>query len=53
MPNFQYKALDTDGQAVTGQIERGGIDNPKIATVIKLANAFGISLDELVGRKKQ
>jgi len=33
------------------KIERNGIENPKIETVIKLANALNISLDELVGRK--
>lgn len=33
------------------KIERGGIRNPKIETVIKLANALGVSMDELVGRK--
>jgi len=33
------------------KIERGGIENPKIETVIKLANALGISIDDLVDRK--
>ena len=32
------------------KIERNGIENPKIETVIKLAEALGVSLDELVGR---
>jgi transcriptional regulator with XRE-family HTH domain len=32
------------------KLERGGIKNPKIETVIKLANALGISIDKLVGR---
>ena len=32
------------------KIERGGIENPKIKTVIKLAEALGITLDQLVGR---
>jgi len=32
------------------KIERGGIKNPKIETVIKLANALDVSLDELVGQ---
>jgi len=32
------------------KIERGGIDNPKIATVIKLAGALKVSIDELIGR---
>jgi len=27
------------------KIERSGIENPKIETVIKLANALGVSLD--------
>ena len=31
------------------KIERGGIKNPKIETVIKMAKALGISLDEIVG----
>jgi len=33
------------------KIERGGITNPKIETVIKLATALNISIDDLVGRK--
>jgi len=33
------------------KIERGGIKNPKIETVIKLADAFGVSIDKLVDRK--
>ena len=33
------------------KIERGGIKNPKIETVIKLAAALGISIDRLVGEK--
>jgi len=33
------------------KIERGGIENPKIETVIKLAKALSVSIDELVGRK--
>ena len=32
------------------KIESGGIENPKIETVIKLADALGVSLDKLVGR---
>lgn len=35
------------------KIERGGIENPKIGTVIKLANTLEVSLDELVGRKNK
>lgn len=32
------------------KIERNGIENPKIETVIKLADALKISIDQLVGR---
>jgi transcriptional regulator with XRE-family HTH domain len=31
------------------KIERGGIENPKIETIIKLAKALGVSIDKLVG----
>ena len=31
------------------KIERGGIKNPKIETVIKLAKALDVAIDELVG----
>jgi len=33
------------------KLEQGNIKNPKIETVIKLADALGVSLDEFVGRK--
>lgn len=33
------------------KIERGGINNPTIETVIKFADALGVTIDELVGRK--
>lgn len=33
------------------KIEREGIKNPKIETVIKLANALGTTIDELVAKK--
>ncbi len=36
---------------VITKIEQGAAKNPNIQTMIKLANAFQISLDELVGRK--
>ena len=32
------------------KIERGGIDNPKIETVIKLADALSVSVDKLLGK---
>ena len=32
------------------KIERGGIKNPKIETVIKLAEALQITIDNLVGK---
>ena len=31
------------------KIENGGIKNPRIETVIKLARALGINIDDLVG----
>lgn len=34
---------------VIGHIERGVITDPHISTVIKLARAFNISIDELIG----
>jgi len=34
------------------KIERGGIKNPKIETIVKLAKALGISIDRLVGSQK-
>jgi len=33
------------------KIEQGAATKPTIQTMIKVADAFGISLDELVGRK--
>lgn len=30
------------------KIERGGIENPKIATVIKLSKALNVKIDDLV-----
>jgi len=33
------------------KIERGGITNPKIETVVKLAKALKISIDSLIGDK--
>lgn len=36
--------------AVT-KIEQGAAKQPTIQTIIKIADAFGVSLDELVGRK--
>ena len=34
------------------KIEAGYTRNPSIKTLIKIADAFGIGLDELVGRNK-
>ena len=34
------------------KIEQGIAKQPTIQTMIKIADAFGISLDELVGREK-
>jgi len=33
------------------KIEAGHTPNPSMETLIKIADAFGVSLDELVGRK--
>ena len=33
------------------KIESGYTPNPSMETLIKIADAFGVSLDELVGRK--
>jgi transcriptional regulator with XRE-family HTH domain len=33
------------------KLEQNGIKNPKIETVIKLADALEVNLDELVGRE--
>ena len=35
------------------KIEQGAATMPTIQTMIKIADAFGISLDELVGRKNK
>ncbi len=34
------------------KIERGGIKNPRLETLIKLAKTLGVSLDKLVGSQK-
>jgi len=36
---------------VITKVEQGAAKNPNIQTMIKLADAFQISIDELVGRK--
>jgi len=36
---------------VITKIEQGAAKNPNIQTMIKLADAFEVKLDELVGRK--
>lgn len=33
------------------KIEKNRIKNPKIETVIKLANALSVNIDDLIGRK--
>lgn len=33
------------------KIERAGIENPRIETVIKLADALNVKIDNLIGRK--
>ncbi|MCM8797697.1 MAG: helix-turn-helix transcriptional regulator [Candidatus Omnitrophica bacterium] len=34
------------------KIEQGAAEHPTLKTLLKLADAFGVSLDALVGRKK-
>jgi len=34
------------------KIERGGIRNPKLETLIKLAKALSVSIDDLIGSQK-
>ena len=34
------------------KIESGGIKNPRLETLIKLAKTLGVSLDKLVGSQK-
>lgn len=34
------------------KIERGGIENPKIETVIKLAKALNVKIDDLVNLRE-
>ncbi|MFA5287180.1 MAG: helix-turn-helix transcriptional regulator [Candidatus Omnitrophota bacterium] len=41
---------DLSFNAIT-KIEQGLAKHPTLKTLIKLADAFGISIDELVGRK--
>lgn len=51
----QQKLAEKTGlsfNAVT-KIEQGLAKHPTLKTLLKLADAFGTSLDELVGRKKQ
>lgn len=50
----QQKLAEKTGlsfNAVT-KIEQGLAKHPTLRTLIKLADAFGISLDDLAGRKK-
>ncbi|MCG2713624.1 MAG: helix-turn-helix domain-containing protein [Candidatus Omnitrophica bacterium] len=35
------------------KIESGGIENPKIETLIKLSDALEVTIDELIGRSKE
>ena len=49
----QQKLADKAGVSynTVTKIEQGAATMPTIQTMIKIADAFGISLDELVGRK--
>lgn len=35
------------------KIEYGGIKNPKIGTIVKLAEALGVSIDRLIDKKSR
>lgn len=49
----QQKLAEETGlsYSVVTKIEQGTAKQPTIQTIIKLADAFGVSLDVLVGRK--
>jgi len=49
----QQKLAEKTGlsYSVITKIEQGTAKQPTIQTMIKIADAFGITLDELVGRK--
>jgi len=49
----QQKLAEKSGLSYTviTKIEQGVAKRPSIQTMVKLADAFGISLDELMGRK--
>ena len=51
----QQKLAEEAGLSYTviTKIEQGVAKRPSIQTMMKLADAFGISLDELVGRKEK
>jgi len=34
------------------KLERGRIKNPKIETIVRLANALNVDLDDLISRKR-
>jgi len=48
----QQKLAEKTGlsYSVVTKLEQGTAKQPTIQTIVKIANAFGISLDELVGR---
>jgi len=49
----QLKLSQVSGitQATISRIESGKTSNPHISHVIKIADAFGTSIDNLIGRK--
>lgn len=48
----QQKLAEKTGlsYSVVTKIEQGTAKQPTVQTIIKLADAFGVSLDEIVGR---
>jgi transcriptional regulator with XRE-family HTH domain len=51
----QHKLSNEAGLSLTSitKLEQGVTTDPVISTIVKIANALGISLDELVDRKSQ
>jgi len=49
-PRITHQTSITSGRK---KEESGYISNPSMETLLKLADAFGIGLDELVGRKEE
>ena len=50
----RFRWVDRVDTTTKGEkLESGGIEDPRISTVIKLANALGVRIDELIGKKTE